>query len=379
MIPAAKINVAWVTSGFYFDENDMQGAPAIFDLANEISKDPEIELTVFALYYPKLKKEYNLKNIKVYTFFDSHNAKLSSFKKLKIWRLFRRKFTEIHNINKFDLIHSFWAGEPGYNAAIMSKKLNIPLIANICGGELAAIPQINYGSQLRATQKYFINRTFEQAEKIVCGSDFILKIAADIYSVKILDKFVKIPFGIKTEKFSPQKKSNIINNEPVLINIAHIIPVKAHNDLLEATLRVKKIYPKVKLKIYGSDNNNFADKLSRIPDLNENVEIYGFTEHDKLPDILKNGDIFVLSSLYESQNVAILEAAFSALPVVSTDVGIAREITPYISAPGDINALTENILKAIKEYKTEYKDLTQKFSLQSTTGKYKVSYQNIKR
>ena len=72
--------------------------------------------------------------------------------------------------NKFDIIHSFWAGEPGYNAAYVSKKLGIPLVANICGGELAAYPEINYGQQLKSLQRYFIGRTFETAKVIIAGT-----------------------------------------------------------------------------------------------------------------------------------------------------------------------------------------------------------------
>jgi glycosyltransferase involved in cell wall biosynthesis len=98
--------------------------------------------------------------------------------------------------------------------------------------------------------------------------------------------------------------------------------------------------------------------------IEEDVIIKGFIEYEKIPEALHNADIFVLSSLYESQNMSILEAAFCGLPVVSTDVGIAKEISDYIVPLGDYEALADKILHVINNPVTNYSDLYEKFSLE---------------
>lgn len=378
MNPPVKLNVAWVTSGFYSDENDFGGAAAIHLLARELSQAPEIELTVFALYYPFDKNDYALYNAKVYTFSNCPQDRLTTLKKIKVWRIFRKKFAKENFNKKFDVIHSFWAGEPGYNATKVSQKFNIPLAANVCGGELASYPEINYGSQLKSLQRYFVGKTFEQATTIICGSDFVVKIASEIYNNNITGKITKIPFGVDESLFYGSDDTVVVNTkEPVLINIAHATPVKAHDNLLLALTKIKLVYPNIILKVYGNDPNETIIKQATKMGLSSNVQISAFTDYKNIPGILKEADIFVLSSIYESQNMSILEAAFSGLPVVSTDVGVAREITPYISEPGDAAALAQNIINALKQQKHVYKDLYQRFSLKASAEKYIKLYKRL--
>ena len=62
------MRIAWITTGFSKDENDYGGAAAIHNLARELSLSKEIDLTIFSLYYPVNKSEYDFYNAKVYSF-----------------------------------------------------------------------------------------------------------------------------------------------------------------------------------------------------------------------------------------------------------------------------------------------------------------------
>ncbi len=372
------INLAWIISGFYADENDFGGVAAIHNLAKQVSANPDISLTVFALYYPLGKSEFNLYNAKVFTFNQYPYAELTWIRKLNAWREFRKKFDEVNRSREFDLIHSFWAAEPGYVAAKTSSKYNIPLIANICGGELACFPQINYGLQLNYRQRHFIKKTFAAAKIIVSGSEFITKLAGKYFNEPVTGKIRNLPFGVDEKLFNPALyQKSVKADKPLLINIAHSVPVKAHKDLLKALGIVKQTYPNVLLQSYGFDEHNYIKDTAKQFGLENNVKVNGFIDYKLIPGAMRNADVFVLSSLYESQNMSMLEAAFMGLPVVSTDVGVAREITPYISKPGDHASLAENIIKAINSPKPGYKDLHERFSLQSTSNKFTKMYINV--
>ena len=68
---------------------------------------------------------------------------------------------------------------------------------------------------------------------------------------------------------------------------------------------------------------------------------------NKLFDWYSKGDVFVYPSLYENFGQPILEAAAAGLPIISTPVGVAREIitnnTTGFLFNGDDQELTDRI------------------------------------
>jgi glycosyltransferase involved in cell wall biosynthesis len=376
------MRVAWITTGFSKDENDYGGAAAIHNLARELSKCEEVELSIFSLYYPVNKSEYTFYNAKVYSFAQSE--KMSKLEKTRLWKRCRKKFEEEHLKNKFDLIHSMWAGESGYIASHISKKFDIPFIANICGGELAKIPKIKYGSRAKFWQKTFVNMAFETADKIIAGSSYIFDKIGVYYNKTIQNKVSKIPFGVDENKFYPNKQKSE-RPFPILITIGSAVDVKGYNFMLQAVERIKKQYPDLKLIICGRDNKGKLKNMVNKLDLNDNVAIKGFVDYKKIPDELNEADIFVLSSLYESQNMSLIEAAFCGLPVVSTKVGIAEEITSHLVTPGDAEQLADKLLEVIKNYVDEYKkamtkipELKETFSLAKSVNRFIELYKSLK-
>ncbi len=376
------MRVAWITTGFSKNENDYGGAAAIHNLARELSLSKEIDLTIFSLYYPADKSEYNFHNAKVYSF--ARSEKTPKLEKMRLWKRCRKKFEEEHGGNKFDIIHSMWAGESGYIASRLSKKFSIPFIANICGGELAEIPKIKYGSRRKFWQKTFVNMTFETAYKIVAGSAYIIDKIGIYYSKTIQNKVLKIPFGVDENLFYPNKQKSQ-RPFPILITIGSAVDVKGNSFMLQAVDRIRKKYPELMLVICGRDDKGKLRNMVNKLDLSDNVAIKGFVEYKNIPVELNEADIFVLSSLYESQNMSLIEAAFCGLPVVSTRVGVAEEITNNLVNPGDAERLADKLLEVINNYADEYKkaasrvpELKEKFSLSKSVKRFVELYKSLK-
>lgn len=374
------MRIAWITTGFSKDETDHGGAASIHNLARGISLNGAAELVIFSLYYPVNKPEYNFYKAKVYSFAQSE--KISKFEKIKLWKRCRRKFEEEHMKNKFDIIHSIWAGESGYIASRLCKKLLIPFIAHICGGELAEIREIEYGSRLKFWQKTFVNIALVRASKIVAGSEYIIEKISTYYGKNIQNKVLKIPFGVDEKLFFPAARIN--DSFPVLITLGSVVPVKAYNIMLKALTIVKQKFPDVLLVICGRDDRGKLRKTVKELSLESSVEIKGFIDYNKIPDELNRADIFVLSSLYESQNMSLIEVAFCGLPVVSTRVGIADEITEHLAEPGNAEALAENIISVtdnlgIEKEKALQKiqELIEKFSLSKSVNSFIELYKSL--
>jgi glycosyltransferase involved in cell wall biosynthesis len=373
------IRIAWITTGFSANETDYSGNAAMHNLARELSHNSEIELTVFSLYHPANKPDYTFHGAHVKSF--GSGRVLSYTEKLRIWKKCKNSFIAEHKQKPFSIIHSMWAGESGYVASSLSKTLKIPLIINICGGELADLPKINYGSRTRFWQKYFVNKSFNRADKIISGSEFITNKIALYYNKNIQRKVVNIPFGVDDTLFKP---GNSNRGFTCLICIAHAVPVKSHDTLFNALAIVKESFPEIRLFCYGRDDRNVLTGLIQKYGLEESVVLCGFIDYEKIPDALSGSGVFVVSSLYESQNMSMLEAAFCGLPVVSANAGAAREITGHLTEPGIAKELAEKIIYVINNYEIERQkslavrnSLVKKFGLKYSAKRFIELYNSL--
>jgi len=78
--------------------------------------------------------------------------------------------------------------------------------------------------------------------------------------------------------------------------------------------------------------------------LAQHVRFHGFLPQRALPDFYQRAHLHVVSSRYESQGVAILEAAAAGLPTVGTAVGLLPSMAPAAArcvAVGDSAALAD--------------------------------------
>jgi glycosyltransferase involved in cell wall biosynthesis len=369
------MRIAVITTGFAKDENDFAGAAALHNFVRGLAQTPGMDVTVFAMYYPFNRHEYKLFGAKIFSFASGIvNAKLE---KMKIWKNLKKKFTDEHKRKNFDLVQALWLGESGYLASQVSKKHNIPMLAACCGGELAGIKSIGYGSQLKRWQKYFVMKTLERAKYIIAGSDFIIEKLDHIYGRKIFRKAMKIPFGVDERMFEFSNHALSAAAKVTLLSVANVLPVKAHENLFKAFKIVKEEFPVLTLTCCGRDEKSLLRDLALKYSLENNVLLKGEVEHKNIPETMKNSDIFVLSSLHESQNMSIIEASFCGLPVVSTDVGVAGEITPFLAEPGNYIQLAEQIISVISGYNDAAEKCRALFSKNRETFTLKNSTANF--
>ena len=90
-----------------------------------------------------------------------------------------------------------------------------------------------------------------------------------------------------------------------------------------------------------------------IPSLN-GLQILGAVAHQRLPEILRACDVFILPSYYEGFAIVILEAMASGLPVITTTATAGPDIITegregWIFDPGDLDALIEKMRLCLKD------------------------------
>ncbi len=174
----------------------------------------------------------------------------------------------------------------------------------------------------RKVIKYVTKKTAKKVDKIICvNKDYISTYTK--WGVK-KDKIVYIPNGIDTEKYSPGK-SNIKNKlkcKNLVIFWGRLGYQKNIKMLIEAFKNIKTKDTKLVIIGKGPDIN----KLKNLSAGNKNIIFTGYLSDKKLLNYARGADIAVLPSRAESWGLVIGEAMACKLPVISSDVGMAKEL-----------------------------------------------------
>ncbi len=116
---------------------------------------------------------------------------------------------------------------------------------------------------------------------------------------------------------------------------------------IEAMTILTKQNTKIGLIIVGSGPQegklkSMVQKLNR----NDNVKFEGWS--NDLASYYKTADLFLLTSYYEGYGMTLVEANTCGLSIVSTNVGIAGEVTSHVCPVGDKQCLVGKIMEILK-------------------------------
>jgi len=145
-------------------------------------------------------------------------------------------------------------------------------------------------------------------------------------NLHVIHNGIEDPSSITMNDESQNPKES--KNDFYLLMLATYEPRKGHKFLLESFQIVSKLFPNLKLRIYGySDGNqkvSVADEVFRL-ELNNKVELFDFTSD--IYNLVSNAEILVVPSQeYESFNLTLIEAMACGTPIVATDVGGIPEV-----------------------------------------------------
>ncbi len=198
------------------------------------------------------------------------------------------------------------------------------------------------------------------------------------------------PNGTDPERFYAPFRSR--KERLVVVTMARIYPLKGIEFLLRAAAKIKPRTSTVLFRILGevADEEYFQGCRTFITEngLEDMVE-FGDT---KVPAAaLRDADVFCLPSVSEGMPYSILEAMFSGLPVVATDVGNISEMlggTGIVVPPADPEALARALLSLVDNPETAYHqrlalgEAAQKrahslYTTKQAVGRFKDIYQSF--
>lgn len=255
---------------------------------------------------------------------------------------YRRLVALLEEHGPFDVLHAFWAAPCGTLAVLAGKRLGIPSVVSLAGGELTALPDIDYGLQLFPRARLQVARALRLATHVTAASGFMREKAAAYGAAA-----EEVVLGIDPARFL--RASRPPEGPPWrLLFVGSLNRVKAPMTLLAAFRRVADRVPDVHLDIAGIDTlGGQVEARAAELGLDGRVRFHGFVPWDELPALYQQAHLFVLTSRHEAGPLVLLEAAASGVPIVATRVGHAADWAPdgVAAVPvGDDAALAESIL-----------------------------------
>jgi glycosyltransferase involved in cell wall biosynthesis len=340
------MRIALITPGFSADERDWC-IPALLDLVRVLAREHDVH--VFTLRYPHRRTVYRIYGATVHAL---GGATARGLRRLPLLGRALAAIAREHRRAPFDVLHGLWADEPGFLAATAGRLLGVPSVVSLLGGELVALPDISYGGQLSRANRWLTGQALRRAGRVTVGSATLARLAAGYVDD---ERRITLPLGVDTGLFTPQTLRVCRKPEgsrPQLLHVASLSPVKDQATLLRAFALVVQALPDAHLRIAGDGPlRGVLAAQAEALGIAGRVTFDGDVAHDHLPALYRAADLFVLSSRYESQSLAALEAAACGCPVVGTAVGLLPELLgPQQLAPaGDAPALAAAMLRLLRD------------------------------
>jgi len=190
-------------------------------------------------------------------------------------------------------------------------------------------------------------------------------------------------FSSRTPPPGARRSLGFTREDPILINVARLVPPKGQAFLLEAVGRLAPEFPGIRLLFVGDGELREELEARRAAlRLGETVVFLG--NRSDIADLLALSDVFVFSSVSEGISLALLEAMAAGKPVVATSIPGNKEVlrhgeNAYLVPPGDPDALARGIAHLLG-YPDEAKRLGAKgqeevaarFDIRQTVARYRA-------
>lgn len=257
---------------------------------------------------------------------------------------------EIDDLQHFDLIHAHYMFTDGNVAYKLKKTYNIPYIVAVRNTDVNVF--FKYRVNLR---RRGVKILLEASNIIVLSPSYIanvLQYIPDKYKRIIRDKMVVIPNGINEFwlRNSDRKELNLSK-----INVVFAGRIDKNKNLvtaLEAMDLLRECGYSVGYHFAGKIADN---KIYEFATNRDYVTYHGVLPKEKLIDLYRNCDIFLMPSYHETFGLAYAEAMSQGLPIIYTkgqgfDNQFEEGVVGYAVNPNDKVEIKDRLIDIIENY-----------------------------
>lgn len=238
-----------------------------------------------------------------------------------------------------------WCTVPAGAVALLLYRLRrIPYLVRVSGPDLPGFEK-RYQATVRILLP-LLRHTWRKARCVV------VKCKAER---EILDavcpelKLETIPNGVDTSVFYPRTEPRHSDKPFTFLSVGRLIERKGQHLIIEAMRELRSQGIEARLILIGEGDNR--EKYQALIDryqLNDWIELCGYVPREKMPEVYRKADCFVLPSEAEGMSVALLEAIASGLRLVATSVGGIAEMPKelpgiYLLSSPEVSILTKSM------------------------------------
>jgi len=255
--------------------------------------------------------------------------------------------------NNLDLLHVHYA-IPHASAAYMAKQIlrkqgkNIPVITTLHGTDITLVGKdktyapvvtfsINESDAITAVSHNLRDETYRSFK--------IEKEIEVIHNFVDVQRFQKKPIDAFRRVIAP-------GGERIILHASNFRKVKRVMDVVKIFAIVNSAIPTKLLFVGDGPERPAAESLARELGVAADIRFVG--KQEQMEEILAVGDLFLLTSDYESFGLAALEAMAAGVPVISTNAGGLPEInidgeTGYLSNVGNVDEMAKHAMHILKD------------------------------
>jgi len=320
------MKLALVVPGGVDRSGEYRVIPALLWLIGRLSREHEVR--VFALHQEPQPDRWPLRGAQVENIGRTRT----------LWRTVSAIRRE-HARAPFDVIHAFWGGTGAWAARIAARRLRVPVLVHLAGGELVAFRDIGYGGGRNAWQRLQTRWLLRGVDRVTAASQPMVEQAA-----RLGIDVARVPLGVDLDEWPvAAPRARAPGEMARLIHVASLNRIKDQSTLLKALAQMPASCGAFRLDIVGEDTlAGEVQALCGTLGIGQCVEFHGFLTQRQLRPLMEAAHVHLVSSLHEAGPLAVLEAAVAGVPTVGTAVGHLAEWSPEAAlavTPGDAAAL----------------------------------------
>lgn len=262
------------------------------------------------------------------------------------WRAYRR-LLQFLKLERPDIVHTH-SSKAGILGRAAAARLDLPVVHTVHGAAF------HFGQSRLAYEAY------RQAERWAARrTDHFISVADDMTNEYVRagiaprERFTTVYSGFDVEPFlnPPRPPADVrrdwgfTDDQIVVGKIGRLFPLKGQEFLIAAAPEIVKRYPQVRFVLVG-DGILREEFTRRIDDLGlrDRFHFTGLVTPDRIPELIHAMDLVVHTSQWEGLARVLPQALIAGKPVVSFDVGGAREVvidgeTGFLVERDDITGL----------------------------------------
>ena len=218
-----------------------------------------------------------------------------------------------HHIKPFDIVHAQYAYPNGLAAIEISRRLGIPNVVSIQGGDG------HWVGLCCETHRRAIRAVFNHANELIIGCPSFAQEVHSHHGVP-LERFTIIPGAINADHFCPREGRLLgdVGTPARLLYHGRVDRRKGVLELIEAVDRLKSAGRNLRLVISGIGPDLVtAKELASTMRLDNIIDFTGHVLYEDVPEVYRSADLFVSPTWSEGFSNTILEAMASGLPIVA--------------------------------------------------------------